>query len=162
MLIVSFFHFGVHWKWGGKVRKAPAHLLKRDSRLFGNYFEKIKSINQLLRNPQVNRPGSEAGRPGMTKITSKKTTIVVKSRDNKVIPKQHPQKSKQPGTMEAALKTPRTARTARPVSATSGRWTMNMTIFLQYSIWTASFVIIKCWDTSIIKYNFSLNYDCTT
>ena len=38
---------------------------------------------------QVNRPGSEAGRPG---------------------------------TMEAALRTPRTARTARPVSATSGRW----------------------------------------
>ena len=39
-------------------------------------------------NIQVNRPGSEAGRPG---------------------------------TMEAALRTPRTARTARPVSATSGR-----------------------------------------
>ena len=39
-------------------------------------------------NDQVNRPGSEAGRPG---------------------------------TMEAALRTPRTARTARPVSATSGR-----------------------------------------
>ena len=56
--------------------------------------------------------------------------------------------------MEAALKTPRTARTARPVSATSGRWTMNMTIFLQYSIWTASFVIIKCWDTSIIEFHW--------
>ena len=76
-----------------------------------------------MRNPQVNRPGSEAGRPGMIKITLKKTTIVVKSLDNKVIPKQYPQKSKQPGTMEAALKTPRTARTARPVSATSGRLT---------------------------------------
>ena len=97
------------------------HIFGRDFRLFGNNFEKIKIVNQLLRNPQVNRPGSEAGRPGMTKNTLKKTTIVVKSLDNKVIPKQYPQKSKQPGTMEAALKTPRTARTARPVSATSGR-----------------------------------------
>ena len=124
-------------------------------------FEKIKIVNQWLRNPQVNRPGSEAGRPGMTKITLKKTTIVVKSRDNKVIPKQYPQKSKQPGTMEAALKTPRTARTARPVSATSGRWTWPSSyfIFILDSIFWY-YQMLRYFNQ--IEYNLSLIYDCTT
>jgi len=44
------------------------------------------------------------------------------------------QQSARPGTMEQALRTPRTAHTARPVTATSARYVRLGTVSMHYSV----------------------------